>query len=111
MSRLLRSTLPLLAALALTPIAATALAAPVAHAAKSCSIRKSGHGFGYTYLTALSVSHTSCATGDHVAKRHGKVHGWHCSTKRLATSSIQYQARETCKNGSKRVVWSFSQNT
>ena len=83
---------------------------PVATAAGGCSVG-SGHGYGYTYLDTLSVSHTNCSTGRSVAKHHGHVSHWHCSTKRLATSSVQYQDRESCSNGSRRVVWTFTQNT
>jgi hypothetical protein len=83
---------------------------PRAHAASGCGVG-SGHGYGYTYLTKLSVSRTSCSTGKSVAKHHGHVHGWHCSTKRLATSPVQYESRVSCKNGRRSVVWTFSQNT
>jgi len=83
---------------------------PVAHAAGSCSVG-SGRGYGYTYLDTLSVTRTSCATGKSVAKKHGHVTGWHCSTKRLATSAVQYQSRVSCSSGARRVVWTFTQNT
>lgn len=81
-----------------------------AHVASACGVG-SGLGYGYTYLTSLSVTHTGCATGRSVAKKHGHVSGWHCSTKRLATSPVQYQARVTCTSGKRRVVWTYSQNT
>lgn len=81
-----------------------------AHVASACGVG-SGLGYGYTYLTSLSVAHTSCATGRSVAKKHGHIRGWHCSTKRLATSPVQYQSRVTCTSGRRRVVWTYSQNT
>ena len=83
---------------------------PRAGAAGGCGVG-SGHGYGYTYLTSLNVTRTSCATGKTVAKHHGHVHGWKCSTKRLATSPVQYESRVTCKSGPRQVVWTFSQNT
>jgi hypothetical protein len=83
---------------------------PVAHAAASCGVG-SGLGYGYTYLTSLTVRGTSCSTGRHVVKHHGKVSGWHCTKKRLATNPTQYQERETCTKGSRRVKWTYSQNT
>jgi hypothetical protein len=83
---------------------------PRAKAAASCGVG-SGHGYGYTYLTSLKVTRTSCATGKSVAKHHGHVKGWKCSTKRLGTSPVQYESRVTCKSGSRQVVWTFSQNT
>jgi hypothetical protein len=82
---------------------------PRARVARSCGVG-SGHGYGYTYLTSLKVTNTSCGTGKSVAKHHGHVKGWKCSTKRLATSPVQYESRVTCKRGSRRVVWTFSQN-
>jgi hypothetical protein len=99
----------LLSGILLTATGALARA-PRAHAAGSCGIG-SGHGYGYTYLTSLKVTKTSCATGRSVAKHHGHVRGWKCSTKRLAASPVQYEARVTCKSGSRQVVWTFSQNT
>jgi hypothetical protein len=87
--------------------------APTARAAAKtvkCGIG-SGREFGYTYLTSLSVTNTSCSTGTALAKRHGKESGWRCTTKRLATSPVQYQSRETCTDGSRQIVWAFSQNT
>jgi hypothetical protein len=106
------SALVSIGAVASAGIASSALAAPApaAHAAASCGVGN-GKGYGYTYLTSLTVTHTSCSTGKAVAKKHGHVSGWHCSTKRLATSPVQYQARVTCTSGSRRVVWTFTQNT
>jgi hypothetical protein len=102
------------AALAASGLVAAALAASggaaVAHAAKTCSIG-SGRQFGYTYVTSLTASGASCSTATKLVKAHGRKAGWSCSVKRLATSPIQYQARETCVSGSRKVVWGFSQNT
>jgi hypothetical protein len=83
---------------------------PRARAAASCGVG-SGRGYGYTYLTSLKVTRTKCSTAKRVAKRHGHVRGWRCSKKRLATSPVQYNDRETCAQGSRRVVWTFTQNT
>lgn len=83
---------------------------PRARAAASCGVG-SGHGYGYTYLTSLKVTRTSCSTGKRVVKRHGHVRGWRCSKKRLATSPVQYDDRETCSQSRRRVVWTFTQNT
>jgi hypothetical protein len=82
--------------------------APAAHAAASCG--GTGRNVdGYTYLSSLTVSHTSCSTGRNVVKHHGHLSGWHCS-KKTQTSSIQVQGRETCKSGRKSVVWTYTQN-
>jgi hypothetical protein len=82
---------------------------PTVRIASSCGVG-SGKGYGYTYLTSLTVKRTSCATGKSVAKDHGKVKGWHCSTKELASSPVQVQNRETCKSGSKQIIWTYTQN-
>ena len=105
------------AALAVTAAAAAGLsavataAAPAAHIAKNCPIG-SGRGFpGYAYVTAIAESGTTCSAADGLVKAHGRQSGWACTTKRLATSPIQYQASETCTSGSRKVVWDYSQNT
>ncbi|MGI8713661.1 MAG: hypothetical protein ACR2NR_10855 [Solirubrobacteraceae bacterium] len=100
-----------LLAVAAALVAATAAMAhsPDARIASSCGVG-SGTGYGYTYLTSLTVKNTSCSTGKTVARHHGKVKGWRCSTKRLASSPVQVQNRETCKSGSKQIVWTDTQN-
>ncbi len=100
----------------LTVAAAALLAAtgalahsPAARMASNCGVG-SGTGYGYTYLTSLTVKRTSCANGKSVAKHHGSVKGWRCSTKKLASSPVQVQDRETCTSGSRQVVWTYTQN-
>jgi hypothetical protein len=111
MPRALGSMIALLSASAMLAGSAVAVAhQPVARTAGSCSVG-TGHGFGYTYLVTLSVRGTNCATGKSVAKRHGRVSGWSCGKKRLQTSPVQYDDRETCTSGSRRVQWTFTQNT
>jgi hypothetical protein len=113
MSRGHRPIIALLSASALFAGSAVAVAhQPVARSASGCNLGASqGLGlYGYTYLTSLTVRGTNCTTGKNVAKHHGKVSGWHCSKKRLQTSSIQYVDRETCTSGSRHVVWTFTQN-
>ena len=100
------------AALAAAPGAgARAHAAPLAQAAGSCHIASSGHGYGYSYLTWLWVYRTNCATGTHVAKRHGHVRGWSCHRRVLDRSPVQYDAKVTCKSGRREVAWTYTQNT
>jgi hypothetical protein len=103
------------AALAASGLVAAALAASggaaVAHAAKTCSVGSGREFRGYAYVTSLTASGTSCSTASSLVRAHGHKAGWRCSVKRLATSPIQYQARETCTSGRRRVVWGFTQNT
>jgi hypothetical protein len=83
--------------------------APRAHAASNCAVGR-GQGFGYTYLTSLSVKGIGCASGRSVVKHRGG-RGWSCAKRRLASSPVQYDDRETCKSGSRQVVWTFTQDT
>jgi hypothetical protein len=103
------------------PIAATAA---TTHAARACS-PPSYPGSGY--FTSLRVTKTSCGNGRKVAKAHyhcrrkngvrGRCHHavrhYHCSEHRPASGRIstQYNSRVTCKRGSRRVVFTYQQNT
>jgi hypothetical protein len=98
----------ILATAAVAP-ARPALTTAPAHAASSCGVGR-GQGFGYTYLTSLSVKGLGCASGRSVVKHRGG-RGWRCAKKRLETSPVQYLERETCKSGSRQVVWTFTQDT
>ena len=90
--------------------ATTSSARPAAHAAGSCNVG-SGRNDGYSYVTSLRVSRTSCSSGMKLVKHHGKERGWHCSRKVLDRSPVQYDARMSCKGGRRSVVWTFTQNT
>lgn len=96
-------------ALAALPAASSARG-PLAHAAGKCGVG-SGRGYGYSYLTFLWVYKTSCSTGKSVAKAHGHVRGWGCSKKILDKSPVQYDAKVTCKDGTREVQWEYTQNT
>jgi hypothetical protein len=111
MSRRLFSNLGALAAAMLLWVVGSAAAqGPSAVAATGCGVG-AGTGYGYSYLTSLTVRRTSCANGRTVVKHHGHVRGWSCQKKRLDTSPVQYDDRETCHRGARRVVWTFTQNT
>ncbi len=81
---------------------------PLAQSAGGCGVG-SGRGYGYAYLISLSVHGIGCANGKSVVKQHGQ--GWSCSKTRLQTSSVSYTDRESCSKGSRRVQWTFQQNT
>ena len=95
--------------------------APSSATAKSCTPPKyPGDG----YFTSLSVSGVSCATGRDVARAYyrcrikkgirgrctTRVLRFSCTERREAIST-QFEARVTCKRGSKRVVHTYQQNT
>ena len=100
----------LTAAIAILAMAALAPAStPTAQAASGCGVGR-GQGFGYTYLTSLSVKRIGCSAGRTVVKHRGG-RGWTCSKKRLDTSPVQFDERETCKSGSRQVLWTYTQDT
>jgi hypothetical protein len=101
-----------------------AASAQPTHAAGACSPPKYP---GSGYFTSLNVSHTSCRTGRKVALAHyhcRRKHGvsghchhavlhFHCKERRPASgrSPVEYNARVTCTRGSRRVVFTYQQNT
>jgi hypothetical protein len=99
-----------LLSLATLPALAAARPSVRAHVARGCSVG-SGHGYGYSYLTSLRVSHTSCATGRVIARHHGRVRGWSCTRRRLDSSPVQYDERVSCRSGRRQVVWTYTENT
>ena len=105
--------------------AGSAGAAPQVHAAKSChlSTHDQRHS-GASYVTSLSVRHTSCSNGKAVVRAYQKcraAHGWKgkcghrvkgfsCSRHILDSSPVQYDARVSCRRGAKRVTHTYTQN-
>ena len=117
-----RSIILAAASAALVALAAgsTAGAQPGAQAARTCTPPKYP---GQGYFTSLHVSHVSCATGRKVTLAHyrcrtrhgrkgkcGSVLGYRCTEVRPARSPIEYVARVTCKRGTKKVVYTYSQS-
>jgi hypothetical protein len=111
--------------LATAQVAAPAVAAPAtAQAARACAPPKYP---GSGYFTSLRVSGTSCSTGRKVALAHyrcRRAHGvrgycrhrvlhFRCTESRpsSARTKTEYNARVTCKRGSRRVVFTYQQNT
>jgi hypothetical protein len=107
---------------AAAPIAAATAqpAAPAAHAAATCSPPKYP---GQGYFTSLKVAHVSCATGRKVTLAHyrcrtkhgirgrcASVLGYHCTEYRQSIPT-EIDSRVTCKRGTRRVVYTYQQNT
>ena len=98
---------------------------PIASAAKTCNLtlNQQRHA-GATYLVQLKVSHTSCSSGLKVEKawqscrKHTRGHttckkrvlGYKCAQKILDSSKTQYDAKVSCKAGSKVVSFIYTQN-
>jgi hypothetical protein len=102
-----------------------ATAAPVANAAANCSVGSGQHD-GPTYLTALSVSGTSCGTGLAVVKayhacqlKHGgvkgtcssTVDGFRCTEKRGPSIATEFISSVSCTSHAKRVAYKYEQFT
>jgi hypothetical protein len=111
MSRGIRSSILIVASLAVLAVAVSAASAsgPVARMAKTCGVGE-GKGYSYSYLTSLTVNNTRCSTGYYVAHHHGYVKGWKCKRQTTASSPVQYDAQVTCKSGRRKVFWTFTQN-
>ncbi|HUA74358.1 MAG TPA: hypothetical protein VL988_06345 [Solirubrobacteraceae bacterium] len=111
----------LLAVAALIPAAPASASPRLARAARTCSPPKYP---GIGYFTSLSVSGTSCSTGDKVALayyrcrlQHGKagtcrggVLGFACREQRNAIPT-EIEARVSCRKGSQAVVHTYQQDT
>jgi hypothetical protein len=78
--------------------------------------------YGTTYVTAISVSNTSCRAGRKVIRafhacRPGKsgkcggVLGYTCSEKRYDKIKTQYSSNVTCHKGDKTVKHTYTQFT
>lgn len=108
------------------PLLGVASAQPLAHAAGGCSLVGKYQKLGPTYVEALSVSNTSCATGANVVKSynkcrlkaggakgycHSKVLGFSCSEKRPTSSPVQFIAKVKCASGRESVDFTYSENT
>ena len=115
----------LLAVLAATSVAVSgAPAAPVARAAKTCSLKGYYGSLGASYVYRLSVKNISCRAGRSNVKaynacrrRHGgargrcsSVRGYSCSETRRS-SRFQFDASASCHDGSRRFSFGYTQNT
>ncbi|MDX6663920.1 MAG: hypothetical protein QOG68_126 [Solirubrobacteraceae bacterium] len=102
-------------------VATTAVAGPTAYAATKTCADPAYPGQGY--FTRLTVTGTSCKSGKKLALAHYRcrtkhgikgrcpsVSGYSCTEKRQAIST-EYNSRVTCKNGSRKVVIYYQQNT
>ena len=111
-----------LSALALAALApGAAIADPAAHAARACDAPKYP---GSGYFTSLSVKKTSCRAGKRVTIAHyncrtksgkagrcrSRVKGYSCKETRQSIPT-EINGRVTCTDGSKRVVYTYQQNT
>jgi hypothetical protein len=98
----------------------------MATASKTCKLTiTQQRNSGATYLVSLSVTGVSCSTGLKVEKAfqscrrttaghrtcRRKVLGYSCKQTVIDSAKTQYDARVTCKDGSKVVKFTYTQNT
>lgn len=120
------ATLAVLVALAMALIAsaaAHATAGPTASTAATCSVSKDGRKLGATYVTSLKVRGVSCTKGKRVVKSFNscrranggadgrctsRVQGFSCKERRAGIAS-QYDAKVTCKAGTRSVIFNYTQ--
>lgn len=116
---MLRRTLAL-ASLALVALLASA-AGPAGAAGRNCSTPKYP---GSGYFTSLKVTGVSCATGRKVVLAHYRCRVRHGIRGRCTARVLRYRCTETrrsipseidalvtCRRGSRKVVYSYQQNT
>lgn len=100
------------------------LALPATASAKSCSVAGKERKLGATYVTSLSATGVSCRTAESVVRsfhacrkknggtdgRCARVRGYRCSDKRREAPT-QFDSTTTCRNGSKRITFKYTQFT
>jgi hypothetical protein len=115
-----------LGGLAALPPAQALAAAPRAHVAGTCNIKGKEETLGPTYVTYVGVSGgASCGFALHLVKsydqcrlKHGGVKGtcsgvdgFHCSERRYAKITVQFDASVGCARGAEHVRHNFTQFT
>jgi hypothetical protein len=116
-----------LLAVAIAAIPAGAGASSGASSKSSCSLSydESTH-LGTSYVTSLKVRNTSCGKGEKVVKDFhkcrkanggadghckSKVDGYKCKEGDRESTPAQYNAKVVCKNGEKKIVHTYTQQT
>ena len=124
-----RAAVAVVLALLLSAASLTAVAAaddpPTATAAAKCSLAGKDRKLGPTYVTSLSTTGVSCATGESVVKayyrcriRNGgkkgrctsRVEGFSCTETRESIPT-QFDAKVRCRKGDDRVNHNYTQFT
>ena len=94
-----------------------------AQAARTCNLRGKERKLGATYVTTLSVTRVSCATGERVVRAfhrcrrtprgrcHARVLRFRCRERRTSVIRTQFDSRVTCTRGTRRVRFTYSQFT
>ncbi len=122
-----RSTRLLAAAACLAAAApvAAATARPATQTARAAATCKAPTYPGQGYFTSLHVAHVSCAMGRRVTLAHYRcrtkhgirghctspVLGYHCVEGHRNAIPTEFDARVTCTNGSRKVIYTYQQFT
>jgi len=101
------------------------IAAPASAATRNCNVQNDAGTYGVTYVTSLKVTNVTCARGKRVVrafhrcrKANGgikgrcatRVLGFRCTEDRSAIAT-QFSSRVVCRDGTRRVVHTYTQNT
>jgi hypothetical protein len=115
----------LIAGLTLLTLAALLQAGAPATAASRCDLSKDGRKLGTTYVTKLTTTNVSCTTAKSVVKAYhrcrranggvkgrctSRVQGFRCTETRESIPT-QFDARATCRNGSRVIRFNYEQFT
>jgi hypothetical protein len=109
---------------ALSVVPDASAAEPIAVAAAACKISGKERRLGATYVTSLATTGVSCRSAEALVKdfnrcrrrrggpdgRCSQVGGYRCSERR-SSAPTQYDSRTTCRRGSRRVRFAYTQNT
>jgi hypothetical protein len=103
---------------------AVPLAGAAPAAAATCGTKYTKGYPGQGYFTSLKVTAISCSGGRSVMLGHhrcrtkkgikgrcARFNGWKCSEVRPQAIATEYNARVTCKKGSRKVVYTYQQDT
>ena len=117
------AVLVMLGAAVAVPAAGHASAPSPAFASATCNISGKERKLGTTYVTSVTAKGVACSKAltfvkafhscrrkDGVEGRCSRLQGYSCSEKRQAIAT-QYDSVATCRNGSRRIVQTYTQNT
>jgi hypothetical protein len=119
------SSIRLLAAVTLVACAAVTYVVSPATAATRCDVSKDGRRLGTTYVTKLTATNVTCTKAKSVVKAFHRCRRAHGGVKGRCTSPVQgfrctetresiptqFDARATCRDGSRAIRFSYEQFT
>jgi hypothetical protein len=90
--------------------AAAATCTPGSYPGQGYFTSLKGYGISCSGAKSVMRGHYRCRTRHGIKGRCSSFNGWRCSETRRAIST-EYNARVTCRKGSRKVVYTYQQNT